>query len=256
MKLLPSLFRRSTGSRRQQTIEAEAAKFHWQHRIQLAPGYVTPGIVGPDTIPDWEEKYLFPSAQELKGASLLDIGTLNGLYAFEAEKRGASPVVAIDRDPTFPEDSREAFRFAAKVLGSRVIHRIRSVYDLEPSDFGTYDFVLMLGVLYHLKFPLYGLYRAASVCRNVFLLETHVTLKDDLSWPTMLFYPGSELNNDPTSWWGPNPRCVDAMMEHLGFTIEKRATWEQPGVAAGLEPARYTVRCRRIRPTPAPFTEL
>jgi len=238
------------------TLKAEAAKFHWHHRIPLTPSFTTPGIVGPDTIPDWEKTYLFPSVAELKGASLLDIGTLNGLYAFEAERRGASPVVAIDRDPTFPDDAREAFRFAARVLGSRVIHRIRSVYELEPSDFGTYDFVLMYGVLYHLKFPLYGLYRAASVCRQVFLLETHVTLNDDLSWPAMLFYPESQLNNDPTSWWGPNRRCVDAMMDHLGFAIEERVVWEQTGVAGGLEPARYTVRGRRVRPTPAPFTDL
>lgn len=266
MKLFPSFLRSSPGSHLQDavdggqsldlaTIEREAVKFRWHHRVQLAHGYTTPGIVGPDTIPDWEEKYLFPSAKELKGKSLLDIGTLNGLYAFEAEKRGASHVVAIDRDPTIPDDAREAFKFAAKVLGSRAIYRVRSVYDLEPSDFGTFDFVLMFGVLYHLKFPLYGLYRAASVCRSMFFLETHVTLKDDLSWPTILFYPNAELNNDGTSWWGPNPRCVDAMMDHLGFTIEKRSIWEQPGVV-GLAPARYTVRCRRIKPTPAPFTEM
>ncbi len=236
-------------------LDAEANRYKWHHRIPLVPGYVTPGIVGPDVIPDWEQKYLFPSEEELKGKSLLEIGTLNGLYAFLAEMRGAGPVVAIDRDPTIPEDARESFRFAAGVLKSRATYRTKSVYDLEPSDFGTYDYVLMYGVLYHLKFPLYGLYRAASVCNEVFLLETHCTVNDDLSYPMMLFYPGSELNNDPTTWWGPNPRCVDAMMEHLGFAVEDRVVWEQPGITGGIEPARYTVRCRRVKPTPPPFTE-
>jgi hypothetical protein len=117
-----------------------------------------------------------------------------------------------------------------------------------------FDYVLMYGVLYHLKFPFYGLYRAASVCKDVFLLETHVTRKDDYKWPLMLFYPGSELNDEPTNWFGPNIRCVDAMMEHLGFQIEARHEHEQP--VAGLEPARYTVRCRRVGPTPPPFSDL
>jgi tRNA (mo5U34)-methyltransferase len=236
-------------------IEAEASKLHWYHCIRLAPGYTTPGIVGwsADT-PGWEEKYLFPSAQELRGKSLLDIGAMNGFFAFEAERRGASPVVAIDRDPPGFPDAREAFNFAARTLQSSVTYRVRSVYDLEPTDFGTFDFVLMYGVLYHLKFPLYGLYRAASVCRDVFLLETHVTLKDDYSWPMMLFYPGEELNNDPTNWWGPNPRCVDALVEHLGFRIEKRVTHEQN--VPGLATARYTVCCRRVQPNPPPFSEL
>ena len=236
-------------------LKAEAEKLQWYHCIQLGPGYTTPGIVGwsKDT-PGWDEKYLFPSAKELRGKSLLDIGTMNGFFAFEAEKRGASRVVAIDRDPPGFPDAREAFNFAARTLSSSATYRARSVYDLEPSDSGTFDFVLMYGVLYHLKFPLYGLYRAASVCRDVFLLETHVTLKDDDEWPMMLFYPGTELNNEPTNWWGPNIRCVDALVEHLGFRIEKRVTHEQD--VAGLAPARYTVRGRRVRPTPPPFSDL
>lgn len=236
-------------------IERESARFQWYHCIQLTSSFYTPGICGwSRQDPKWERKYLFPSAQELSGKSILDIGAMNGFFTFEAERRGASAVTAIDRDPTGFPDAREAFGFAAKTLGSRARYFARSVYDLEPSDSGTFDYVLMYGVLYHLKFPLYGLYRAASVCKEVFLLETHVTLNDDLKWPMMLFYPGMELNDEPTNWWGPNIRCVDAMMEHLGFRIEGREHHEQH--VSGLQPARYTVRCRRVAPTPPPFSDL
>jgi tRNA (mo5U34)-methyltransferase len=265
---IPSILRRNSGAPAEElarshepmdlpTIEAEAAKFNWYHSIELAPGYVTPGVSGPGSVPDWQEKYLIPSAKQLKGKTVLDIGTMNGAWAFEAEKRGASRVVTIDRDPTVPEDTRDAFNFAAKVLRSRVQYRIRSVYDLDPSDYGMFDFVFMFGVLYHLRYPFYGLFRAANVCRETFLLETHVTLNDNLSRPMMLFYPGADVANDLTTWWGPNPRCVDALMEVLGFTVEDRVTWEQPGgVTGGLEPARYTVRCRRVRPTPSSYMEM
>lgn len=236
-------------------IEREAARYQWYHCLQLTSTFYTPGICGwSRQDPEWEKRYLFPGADELSGRSLLDIGAMNGFFTFEAERRGASPVTAIDRDPTGFPDAREAFAFAARTLNSSARYFARSVYDLEPSDSGMFDYVLMYGVLYHLKFPLYGLYRAASVCKDVFLLETHVTLRDDLEWPIMLFYPGSEVNKDGTNWWGPNIRCVDAMMEHLGFQIEARYKHEQN--VPGLSPARYTVKGRRVRPTPPPFSDL
>lgn len=235
-------------------IEREAARYQWYHRIQLTSKFTTPGICGWGRDSNFEKKYLFPSASELTGKSLLDIGAMNGFFAFEAERRGAHRVTAIDRDPPGFPDAREAFGFAAKTLRSNARYFARSVYDLEPSDSGMFDYVLMYGVLYHLKFPLYGLYRAASVCKEVFLLETHVTLNDDLKWPLMLFYPGTELNDEPTNWWGPNIRCVDAMMEHLGFEIDGCVQHEQN--VSGLQTGRYTVRGRRVAPTPPPFSDL
>ncbi len=103
-------------------IESEASKYEWYHRIALAPGYITPGLVGEDT-PHWEEKYLFPSPAELRGKSVLDIGTYQGFFAFQAERRGASRIVAIDRDPPGLDcesagaaDARDAFKFAARTL--------------------------------------------------------------------------------------------------------------------------------------------
>ena len=39
----------------------------------------------------------------------------------------------------------------------------------------------------------------------------------------MLFYPGTELNNDPTNWWGANPPAVEAMLRDVGFRrIERK----------------------------------
>ena len=33
----------------------------------------------------------------------------------------------------------------------------------------------------------------------------------------MVFYPGAELNNDPTNWWGPNRQCMEALLKLVGF---------------------------------------
>ena len=65
--------------------------------------------------------------------------------------------------------------------------------------------------------PLLGLERAASVTAGRLIVETHVDLLD-VPEPAMRFYPGSELNGDPTNWWGPNPGCVADMLRAVGFT--------------------------------------
>ncbi|MEO8456430.1 MAG: DUF1698 domain-containing protein [Chloroflexota bacterium] len=231
-------------------IPIEAAKLKWYHCLKLTPEYTTPGISGFSLdMPGWEEAYQFPSRTDLNGKSLLDIGVMNGIFSFEAERRGASRVLATDRDPAGFPDAAEGFQLAGRAFGSKVVeYKALSIYDLDPKVHGQFDFVLLYGVLYHLKFPLYGLYKCAAVCKQEFIIETHVTLNDDLQRPMMLFYPGIDLNDEPTNWWGPNPRAVDAMIEHLGFEITGRATAAQN--VTGFQTARYTVRGRRVRPTP------
>jgi len=234
-------------------IVEEAEKLRWYHCLRLTRDYYTPGLTGFSLeTPDWETTYQFPSRKDLKGKTLLDIGTMNGIMAYEAERRGASRVLAIDRDPPAFPDAREAFELAGRALRSKVVsYEGLSIYELDPAERGQFDFVLLYGVLYHLKFPLLGLYRAARVCTEQLIVETHVTTHDDLEQPMMLFYPGSELNGERTNWWGPNPRAVDAMMEHLGFEVIGRALAEQN--VQGFQPGRYTARCRRVGPTPDPW---
>jgi hypothetical protein len=35
--------------------------------------------------------------------------------------------------------------------------------------------------------------------------------------PAAAFYPGRELNGDPTNWWGPNAAAVHGMLRAVGF---------------------------------------
>jgi tRNA (mo5U34)-methyltransferase len=61
-----------------------------------------------------------------------------------------------------------------------------------------------------------GLERVASVTGEQLILETHTDLLA-IEQPAMAFYPGRELNDDPTNWWGPNPAAVTAMLQAVGF---------------------------------------
>lgn len=61
----------------------------WYHTIELAPGIATPGQV------DMREAAARALPADLSGRRALDVGTFDGFWAYEMERRGAD-VVAID----------------------------------------------------------------------------------------------------------------------------------------------------------------
>ena len=68
-----------------------------------------------------------------------------------------------------------------------------------------------------MKHPLLALERVASVTRSHLIMQTQVDLFA-IKRPAIAFYPGTELNGDPTNWVGPNPAAVIAMLQVVGFT--------------------------------------
>jgi tRNA (mo5U34)-methyltransferase len=185
----------------------------WFHSIELAPGLVTPGL--DDTRARLD---LLSLPADLTGKSVLDVGAWDGFFSFEAERRGAARVVAAD---SFAWDGRSwsdkrGFELAREALGSKVEDRDVDVLDLDPGDVGTFDLVLFLGVLYHMRHPLLALEKVAAVTTEQLILETAV----DCTWtrrPVAAFYPGHGMGTDPTNWWGPNPEAVVAMLHAVGF---------------------------------------
>ena len=217
-------------TKEEEEIQARIASIpHWHHQIEVAPGIVTPGVSNTAQRLEW---YEFP--EDLSGKRVLDIGCYEGFFTFECERRGAE-VVAIDVLPLGPQSG---FSLAHKLLGSKATFYQTSIYDLTPERFGTFDLVLCFGVLYHLRHPLLGLERAHAVCRDRFILETQICDKYfinaegipvDLAaiapalaqLPIAQFYPGNELNHDPSNWWSPNLPAVDGMLRSTGFIPDK-----------------------------------
>ena len=191
----------------------QVAQIQWFHKIDLGNGLVTPGV---DYTPEKLSKMGLPT--DLRGRSVLDIGAWDGFFSFEAERRGARRVLAIDSFSWGGNGwaSKAGFDLAHRILNSRVESRHLDVLELSPALVGQFDLVLFLGVLYHMQHPLLALERVASVTANQVILETHVDLLD-VDRPAMAFYPGSELNRDPTNWCGPNPAMVEAMLRLVGF---------------------------------------
>jgi len=181
----------------------------WWHTIRLDTGELTPGV---HSLEELEDNYrCFALADDLTGKRVLDIGCWDGFYSFEAERHGAQ-VVAVDAwsPPNF---------FAAReALDSKVEFHEWSVYEVDRERTGSFDIVLFLGVLYHLRHPLLALERVCEVTREEAIIETHSI--DNIfptPHPVMEFYEFDELGGQYDNWWGPNAECLIRMLRSAGF---------------------------------------
>jgi tRNA (mo5U34)-methyltransferase len=198
------------------TLKREVDDIRWYHTLDLGHGVVTPGTDDPSY-----RLARIDLPASLAGRSVLDIGAWDGFFSFEAERRGAARVVAADYYSWHgvgwgTGNGKAGFELARRALRSRVEDVDIDVMELSPERIGTFDVVLFLGVLYHLKHPLLALERVASVARDLVIVETVVDMVG-IRRPAAAFYPGRELNDDPTNWWGPNVPAVEGMLRAVGF---------------------------------------
>src|SRR3954467_14867196 len=89
---------------------------------------------------------------DLSGKSVLDIGCNAGFYSLEMKRRGAERVLGIDSHDGYLAQAR----FAAEVEGADIEFRNLSVYELDKLG-EQFDWVIFMGVLYHLRHPLLAL---------------------------------------------------------------------------------------------------
>jgi tRNA (mo5U34)-methyltransferase len=229
----------------EQDLRQRLAGHDWWHTIELAPGVVTPG--GWDLRPTAER---LPWPGSLAGLRCLDVGTMDGFWAFELERRGAAEVHAIDlvdparqdapyhrrlkRDPTPSDQLRgETFRTAAELLGSHVQYHDLNVYDLDPGDIGQFDLVVMGYVLQMVRDPLRALEAVRGVCRG------WVLVLDTVSAPLSLL---------------PAPLArLCARRGHLEWFVFNRAGLAQALALSGFEVESIT-GILRDRPGPAVMT--
>src|SRR4051812_14352176 len=175
---------------------AEASAIHWFHSHAFPDGETTKGDKPAETLRR-EAETIF--RHSVAGKSVLDIGAWDGWFSFEAERRGASRVLATDHFCWSGAGwgTRAGFDYAHAKLGSKVETLDIDVPQIGLETVGKFDVVLFLGVLYHVKDPLSCLERVASVTGEMMVVETETAL-DILPWPVMRYYEGAELNNDAT----------------------------------------------------------
>ncbi len=212
----------------------------WFHNLHL-PGDVLTAPehpLGDFPAYKWRE-FAGSLLQDLSGCRALDIGCNAGYYTFELAKRGAE-VVGIDHDPHFLTQAR----WAAEQLGvsESLTFKQMDVYDLARMP-GSFDIVLFLGVLYHLRYPMLGRDLVAEKAIGTLVLQTltrpieqtrdvpaDLPFEDrtdlaDPAWPSMAFIE-HHLAGDPTNWWAPTPAALEAMVRSTGLQVVERPGYE------------------------------
>ena len=260
------------GTRTEDLEELVASVPVWYHAIDLPEGVVTPGIRG------WTMESL--QMPDLTGKSVLDIGAWDGYFSFEAERRGASRVVALDHfvwsldlagweahqaerkaqglSPLPAQEvpglwqpdelpGKRGFDVAREALGSRVEAVVGDFMDMDLDELGTFDVVLYLGVLYHMENPLAAMRRLRSVTEELAVIESEaMALPGEGSRRLAEFFPDAELAGDPSNWWSPNREALLGLCQAAGFARAELATTsgQLPPDAGGLTRYRAVVHAR------------
>ena len=240
-------------------LAAAIADVQWYHTLELAPGVVTPGWFDLRPL---APKLPWPA---LSGLRCLDVGTFDGFWAFEMERRGAAEVVAVDLlDPArwdWPFGSAPdtvehigerkragiGFEVAAERLGSSVVRKDMSVYDLDPDVIGTFDFVYVGSLLLHLRDPVRALESVRGICRGSVLLVDAIDLTLSARHPRR---PVASLDGlGRPWWWKPNVAGLVRMVEAAGFTLLQRPQRVLMPPGAGQNRSRPSARLLRNRTT-------
>jgi len=239
----------------------------WFHEIELAPGIVTPGEDSNRLkLPILDALGLPKNAADLR---VLDIGCSDGFFSFEMERRGAA-VTAVD----FVPEDYTGFAIARRILDSQVEYRMDNVYNLDPSNYGYFDLVLFLGVLYHLRKPLAALDAIRSVMKEggrlflaTLMIDEYVLLPSGATTtlhdlnpqlteiPLWQAYPRDTLNGDFTNCQAPNRKALEVALEEAQLGVEEVRILSMGGyvrakAGSDAQLARYQQLDHRLEKTP------
>ena len=154
---------------------------------------------------------------------------------------GASTVLGIDSSPR----SIEQAKFIANVLKKDIKYEIRNIYDFLFSEQPKYDYVIFVGLMYHLRYPLLVLDRLFELTRGKLIFQTALSntsypkedsnleipdnfgmaekhLFDNPEFPKMNFIE-KKYNGDFSNWWICNLEGVQSLIRSAGFRILKRS---------------------------------
>jgi tRNA (mo5U34)-methyltransferase len=221
-------------------LAREVARNTWYHTIDLGDGIVTQGMFDHRGAVN---RYLLPD--DLTGMRCLDVGTMDGFWAFEMERRGAAEVLATDVvgvddldwpprwrvqvEPVLDETKEDRFGLVQAALGSEVQRVERSVYDL-ASDMGQFDLIFCGDLLVHLKDPITAIERMRSVCRGSTVICNPIKRFHFGGRRALAQFDGI----DEFQWWMLSEATLERMMFATGFArVQVGARFELPAAGGG-----------------------
>lgn len=236
-------------------LEQALARHRFYHIMEVAPGLSTPG--DPRQVPPQRLVLGVLDGVSFVGKRVLDVGCRDGLFSFEAERRGAREVIGIDNDLS---------RAATEVLIPHFRSRVRMVemnlLDLRPQTFGRFDVVVFAGVLYHMRYPFQALRIVRDVLEDGGRLVLETAVLDGFEAYPLLYCPVNDTGPfEATSPTFFNERGLSDTLSSMGFSVGPfRSLWPRtPGwrfLLRYLLRRRLRGKWRRERPDPLPINRL
>jgi tRNA (mo5U34)-methyltransferase len=108
---------------------------------------------------------------DFSGVSAIDLASHQGWFAVQMAQAGFGSVLGVDARASHVEDSR----LIGQIYGlDHLDFRQGDIHALDGDELGSFDVVLMLGLLYHLENPIGALRTCRALCRNLCLIETQI----------------------------------------------------------------------------------
>ena len=216
------------------------AQAFWYHRIYLGNGlYTTPNTGYHELV--WQRfRPAFPL--DLRGASVLDIGSNAGFFSLQAKLLGAGRVLGIELIDMYLQQADTIKHWWGLDDIENRAGEAQAIDRLEEK----FDLVICAGILYHLKNPLYVLEQIGRLCPDTVLIETECIPADPRNvvvvrqgprgkakaTPTtkgfMKLIETDELDGDGSNWWVPDAECVMGMLRIAGFTQFSAPIYQTP----------------------------
>jgi hypothetical protein len=160
------------------TLEQQALSKTWFYPFRLPGGQVTPTYDGGalDAIHATRLAMLQSAVraefgESIADRSVIDIACHQGWFSTKIAQMGAQDVLAVDAREEHVADAT----LIRDTLGLRNLRIAQSdVHALTPQTFGTFDIVLMLGLIYHLENPVGALRVARALAKRLCLVETQI----------------------------------------------------------------------------------
>ena len=174
---------------------------------------------------------------DLSGKTVLDVGGNAGYFSIQMKLRGAERCVLVEPYREFA--AQAAFAAAEFGVELEVVNEDVHTYCLTTEE--RFDYVLFLGLFYHLKYPVLVLDRLAEMTKDRIVfhsysveagggsvrdLERDLDRVDDAEidksdFPAMKFIE-RRYNDDPTNWWFPTHTALEPMIRSAGLKVVAR----------------------------------
>lgn len=181
--------------------------------------------------------------KDLTGKTVLDLGCNAGFFSIKMKERGADYVLGIDVLPLAINQAK----FIAEFFDVDIVYELMNVYEFVLKNKQKFDFVIFLGLFYHLRYPLLVLDKVSEItkeklyfqslirgtpsiaennpallfkCRQLKLADDYEIIETKIfehpDYPKM-FFVENKYNHDNTNWWFCNETCIYAMLRSAGF---------------------------------------